>query len=138
MQRNASQRSGHVPLRYPATPKQGFSAALWHLTSDFCLPSTNFFPPISDLMKNRIKHFVATFFCIAVLVLLIDIKPTEAQFRDDPDWGRQGSPSQPMGNPSGPPQLPGAPQQTPIGSGLALLLAAGGAYAVKKLKQNPA
>lgn len=88
-------------------------------------------------MKNRIKHLFVTFFCIAALVLLADINPAEAQYRNDPDWGRQGPPTQPMGNP-GPPQLPDKPQQTPIGGGLALLLAAGGAYAVKKLKQNPA
>ncbi len=87
-------------------------------------------------MKNRIKHFFVTLFFIAALVLFIDINPAEAQYRDEPDWGRQGT-AQPAGNPSGPPLPPGAPQQTPIGGGLALLLAAGGAYAIKKLKHKP-
>lgn len=36
-----------------------------------------------------------------------------------------------------PPLLPGAPQQAPIDGGLALLAAAGGAFAWRKLRKSP-
>lgn len=86
-------------------------------------------------MKKFISAFGA-FLTLITIALLLSAAPADAQYREDPDWGRQG-PAQPTGNPGGPPQLPGAPTQTPIGSGLGLLLAAGGAYALKKLKQKP-
>ena len=35
-----------------------------------------------------------------------------------------------------PPGMPDSPQQTPIDGGLGLLAAAGGAYAIKKLKDK--
>lgn len=35
-----------------------------------------------------------------------------------------------------PPALPGSPEQTPIDGGLGLLAAAGGAYALNKLRQK--
>ncbi|MCH8487742.1 MAG: hypothetical protein LAT75_12810 [Candidatus Cyclonatronum sp.] len=73
---------------------------------------------------------------VFVFVLVGVVAPADGygQDRDQQVW-RDSAPVQPMNQP-GPPQLPGAPTQTPIGSGLALLLAAGGAYAVKRLRQE--
>ncbi|MCC5934430.1 MAG: hypothetical protein JJU35_09265 [Balneolales bacterium] len=81
------------------------------------------------------NRFFSAFFCLFLLTLLFAFpRGAEAQDRDQQIW-RDNPPAQPMNNP-GPPQLPGAPTQTPIGSGLGILLAAGGAYALRKLKQQ--
>lgn len=59
----------------------------------------------------------------------------DAQSRDQSVWRDSGPPAQPMSGPT-PPGLPDKPTQTPIGSGLGLLLVAGGAYAVRKIKKD--
>ncbi|AXI99836.1 hypothetical protein CYPRO_0552 [Cyclonatronum proteinivorum] len=78
--------------------------------------------------------FLLSALTVTLFLLCADFTPTVAQDRSQQLW-QDNAPAQPMNNP-GPPQLPGAPTQTPIGSGLALLLAAGGAYAVKKLRDK--
>lgn len=68
------------------------------------------------------------------MLLLIVPADAEAQHRDQQVW-RDSAPTQPMNSPA-PPGLPDKPTQTPIGSGLGLLLVAGGAYAVRRLRQQ--
>ncbi|MCH8487622.1 MAG: hypothetical protein LAT75_12205 [Candidatus Cyclonatronum sp.] len=81
------------------------------------------------------NRLFSSFAGLIVLALLFVLPlETQAQDRDQQVW-RDNPPAQPLNNP-GPPQLPGAPTQTPIGSGLGILLAAGGAYALRKLKQQ--
>ena len=81
------------------------------------------------------KKFIASLVSIVVFALLLSIPAdVQAQDRDQQIW-RDSAPTQPLNNP-GPPQLPNAPQQTPIGSGLGILLIAGGAYAVRRLRQQ--
>ncbi|MCH8487009.1 MAG: hypothetical protein LAT75_09085 [Candidatus Cyclonatronum sp.] len=83
-------------------------------------------------MQSLLTSFITT----TILTFLFISLPAdaEAQHRDQQVW-RDNPPAQPMNNP-GPPQLPGAPTQTPIGSGLGLLLAAGGAYALNRLRRQ--
>ncbi|MCH8487849.1 MAG: hypothetical protein LAT75_13350 [Candidatus Cyclonatronum sp.] len=84
-------------------------------------------------MRNFVLIFVVG---LLVLGLAGFAFPEQANAleRDRQVW-RDSAPAQPMNQPS-PPQLPGAPTQTPIGSGLGLLLAAGGAYAIRRLRSN--
>lgn len=67
------------------------------------------------------------------LVLLVPVN-ADAQSRDQNVW-RDSAPMQPMNSPA-PPGLPDKPTQTPIGSGLGILLVAGGAYAVRKIRKD--
>ena len=71
---------------------------------------------------------------MVVFALLLSI-PADVQAQSQPRgdiWETQDN-----GNgPGGPPAPPGAPIQTPIGSGLGILLVAGGAYAVRRLRQQ--
>ncbi|AXJ00552.1 hypothetical protein CYPRO_1295 [Cyclonatronum proteinivorum] len=84
-------------------------------------------------MKRIILSFV-TLFLIALLAGLTHMADAQTQHRDQQIW-QESEQTQPMQNP-GPPQLPGAPTQTPVGSGLGILLMAGGAYALRRLGQQ--
>lgn len=66
--------------------------------------------------------------------LLVVPADADARQQDRQVW-RDSAPAQPMSGPT-PPGLPDKPTQTPIGSGLGLLLAAGGAFAVRRLRQQ--
>lgn len=66
---------------------------------------------------NRIKKLVATGFVALVLILSVNFM----------------APDTAIGQP---PPPPSKPDQTPIDGGLGLLAAAGGAYAIKKLRDK--
>lgn len=84
---------------------------------------------------------VKTTTCL-LLFLLIDITAAEAQRYsvdkedDSVEWQQSPAPPADVSDPPAPPTPPGGPEQTPIDGGLGLLLAAGGAYAIRRLRKN--
>lgn len=77
-----------------------------------------------------------------LLFMLMDIPTAEAQRYsidkedDTVEWQQSPAPPADTNDPPAPPTPPGGPTQTPIDGGLGLLLAAGGAYAVRRLRKN--
>jgi hypothetical protein len=77
-----------------------------------------------------------------LLFMLMDIPTAEAQRYsidkedDTVEWQQSPAPPADVNDPPAPPTPPGGPAQTPIDGGLGLLLAAGGAYAVRRLRKN--
>ncbi len=102
---------------------------------------------------NKLFKILTSSAAIAVLFFSVDIT-AQAQDRGMPD--RRGEPIYTSPNssptisdmtardisapsetePPGPPLPPGAPVQTPIDGGLGLLLAAGGIYAVRRMRKQ--
>lgn len=79
------------------------------------------------------RTILLNIFALALAIALMLPVDADAQNRDQV-WRDSGTPAQPM-SPT-PPGLPDKPTQTPIGSGLGLLLMAGGVYAVRKIRKN--
>ena len=97
----------------------------------------------TNIMKNskvsRLKSFLPALLVTGLIGLGLSLsmpESSEAQsYPTAPE--RTSAPAAPMSGPQ-PPSPPSAPVQTPIDGGLGLLLAAGGAYALRKMHKNKA
>ena len=97
----------------------------------------------TNIMKNskvsRLKSFLPALLVTGLIGLGLSLSmPDSSEAQTYPTAPERTMEATNGPTPPQPPSPPGAPAQTPIDGGLGLLLAAGGAYALRKMHKNKA
>ena len=87
---------------------------------------------------SRLKSVLSALLVTGLIGLGLSLSmPDNSEAQSHPKSPQAPQDAAPMSGPQ-PPSPPGPPAQTPIDGGLGLLLAAGGAYALRKMHKNKA
>ena len=89
---------------------------------------------MNTTVMTRLTGGISAFVIAGLLLFTL---PDFSEAQSYPKAPQAPQDAAPMSGPQ-PPSPPGAPVQTPIDGGLGLLLAAGGAYALRKMHQSKA